>query len=225
MITEEMLCAAAAKSQELYVANLEQGYDPNIRHDFSPQFEKKIKKLSRKAEHPVFYDTMKRIASILLAVIISGGVWLTIDVEARSAVVGWVNELYETYFAFRHDGATDTAPGSADYRPTWVPDGYSEWKVNASESKTVVIYDNGASEIIRFAFINKPDEADWFIDVSQADIKAATVNGSKADIFIAQDPEEANGIAWASGDTAFYVSGFIDTDELLLIAESVQIIK
>ncbi len=54
MITEEMLCAAAARSCEIYVSYLERGYTPENQHEFSLQFEKKIKKLKRKADHPVF---------------------------------------------------------------------------------------------------------------------------------------------------------------------------
>lgn len=59
MITEEMLCAAAARSCEIYVSYLERGYTPENQHEFSLQFEKKIKKLKRKADHPVFYHATK----------------------------------------------------------------------------------------------------------------------------------------------------------------------
>lgn len=88
MITEEMLCAAAARSCEIYVSYLERGYTPENQHEFSLQFEKKIKKLKRKADHPVFYHATKRIASIVLAILITGGVWITVDAEARAAFVG-----------------------------------------------------------------------------------------------------------------------------------------
>ena len=42
MIPEEMLRAAAARSNEIYVAYLEKGYDPQNQHEFSPEFEKSI---------------------------------------------------------------------------------------------------------------------------------------------------------------------------------------
>ena len=45
MITEVMLCAAAARSCEIYVSYLERGYNPENQHEFSLQFKKKIKKL------------------------------------------------------------------------------------------------------------------------------------------------------------------------------------
>lgn len=225
MITEEMLREAAEKASEALTAYYERDYDPDKPLEIPPEFEKKIERLKRRAKHPVFYKTMNRVASIALAILITGSAWITVDAEARAAVVGWVKDIYETYFVFRHDGTTDTNAESADYRPTWIPDGYSEFKVNASETRTVVIYDNEAGEMIRFSFIQDPDETDWFIDVSQAGIKNATVNGNKADLLIAQNPEEANAIAWISDDTAFYVTGFVDENDLIRIAESVKIIK
>ena len=45
MITEEMLRKAAARSCEIYVAHLEEGYDPQNQHEFSPEFEKRIQDL------------------------------------------------------------------------------------------------------------------------------------------------------------------------------------
>lgn len=82
MITEEMLCAAAARSCELYTADLESGYNADVLHEFSPAFEKKIRKLKRRADHPAFYRTMNRVASILLAILIAIGAWISVDTEA-----------------------------------------------------------------------------------------------------------------------------------------------
>lgn len=118
MITEEMLCAAAARSCEIYVSYLERGYNPENQHEFSLQFKKKIKKLKRKADHPVFYHAARRIASIVLAILIAGGVWITVDAEARAAFVGWVKEIYGTYFVYHFEGSSDVNKELVDYRPT-----------------------------------------------------------------------------------------------------------
>lgn len=45
MIPEEMLRKAAARSCEIYVSYLEKGYDPQNKHEFSPEFEKHIQDL------------------------------------------------------------------------------------------------------------------------------------------------------------------------------------
>lgn len=117
MITEEMLCAAVARSCELYTADLESGYNADVLHEFSPAFEKKIRKLKRRADHPAFYRTMNRVASILLAILIAIGAWISVDAEARAAVVGWVKEIYETYFVYRFEGNSNVNRDLVDYRP------------------------------------------------------------------------------------------------------------
>ena len=45
MIPEEMLRKAAARSCEIYVSYLEKGYDPQNKHEFSPEFKKHIQDL------------------------------------------------------------------------------------------------------------------------------------------------------------------------------------
>ena len=125
MITDSMLRSAAKKSCEIYVNQLESGYDPKTQHEFSPDFEKKIKKLRRKANHPIVYRSLQRIASIILVCLIACGAWFTVDAEARSAFFGWVKEIYETYFVYRFEGNADYSESSVAYRPTWLPEGYT----------------------------------------------------------------------------------------------------
>ena len=90
MITEEMLREAAEKASEALTAYYERDYDPDKPLEIPPEFEKKIERLKRRAKHPVFYKTMNRVASIALAILITGSAWITVDAEARAAVVGWV---------------------------------------------------------------------------------------------------------------------------------------
>ena len=110
---------------------------------------------------PAWKKALRRVAAVFLVATVGASAWLAVDTNARAAFFGWVKEIYETYVVFRHDGITDTVPESADYRPTWLPNGYSEFRVNTSETRTVVIYDNEAGEMIRFSFIQNPDETDW----------------------------------------------------------------
>lgn len=94
MITEEMLREAAEKASEALTAYYERDYDPDKPLEISPEFEKKIERLKRRAKHPVFYKTMHRVASIALAILITGGAWITVDAEARAVFVGWVMTVY-----------------------------------------------------------------------------------------------------------------------------------
>ena len=90
MIPDEVLRNAAARSWEAYLSQLLDDYNPDMRFDISPGFEKKIRKLKRRADHPVFYSAIRRIAAVLLALIIGGIAWLSIDSSARASFFGWV---------------------------------------------------------------------------------------------------------------------------------------
>ena len=79
MITDERLRAAAEKSSNLYLRYMEEGYDAIRPHEFSEPFERKIRKLKKRADHPYFYKMMHKVAVIILAVLIGGSAWLSIQ--------------------------------------------------------------------------------------------------------------------------------------------------
>ena len=226
MISDSMLRSAAKKSCEIYVNQLESGYDPKTQHEFSPEFEKKIKRLRRKANHPIVYRSLQRIASIILVCLIACGAWFTVDAEARAAFFGWVKEIYETYFVYRFEGNADYSESSVAYRPTWLPEGYTEFYVDDIDATTVVSYQNADGLLLTFRYTHNPNETDWFIDAEHAVIKETTVNGCPAEILLADNITTASVIAWTDEqDSAFYVSGFLSESELIKIAENVQPIK
>ena len=226
MITDSMLRSAAKKSCEIYVNQLESGYDPKTQHEFSPEFEKKIKKLRRKANHPIVYRSLQRIASIILVCLIACGAWFTVDAEARAAFFGWVKEIYETYFVYRFEGNADYSESTVAYRPTWLPEGYTEFYVDDVDATTVVSYQNADGLLLTFRYTHNPNETDWFIDATHAVIKETTVNGYPAEILLADNITTASVIAWTDEqDSAFYVSGFLSESELIKIAENIQPLK
>ena len=100
MITDAQLRKAAEKSGDLYLRYVEQDYNSTPPHEFSASFEKKIRKLRKRADHPYFYKALHKAAAVILAILISGSAWLAVDTEARAAFFGWVKEIYETYDYF-----------------------------------------------------------------------------------------------------------------------------
>ena len=59
MISEVMLRNAAARSCAEYVEEFAAELDFESQHEFSPMFEKKIKKLVRKTKHPILYRAIR----------------------------------------------------------------------------------------------------------------------------------------------------------------------
>ena len=126
MITDERLRAAAEKSSDLYLCCMEEGYDAIPPHEFSEPFERKIRKLKKRADHPYFYKMMHKVAVIILAVLIGGSAWLAVDTEARASFFGWVKEVYEELFIYHFEDGRTSNEGKNNYYLTWIPEGYTQ---------------------------------------------------------------------------------------------------
>ena len=222
MITDEMLREAARESLEDYVNSLERDYDPAHPHQFSKEFEKKIERLKRRANHPVFYKTMQRVASVVLAILIGGGAWLTVDVEARAAFFGWVKEVYETFFVYRFSGDADMSTKTSNYEPNWIPDGYSKSRETDTGSRITIFYHNDAGQTLRIHYVYDPDETNIFVDAVGGEIEKVSVGEYSADLILIEDPAVANGLMWTDiNNCAFYISAFLDEADLIKVANSI----
>jgi hypothetical protein len=227
MIPEELLCEAAARSCEAYVSYLEADYDAGETYEFSKAFEKRIDKLKRRADRPVFYQTVRRVAIILLAILFAGTIWIAVDSDARAAFVGWFGEFTGHYFEYHHVGSVEkpeeTAGAPAGYRPTWIPEEYSEDSVYIFDNETTVRYKNNCGDLLRFSYVITNEETDWFFNTSKGYAQPCCVGDYNATLFISESEDTASSLTWAdSDDVAFHVTGFVSEPDLVRIAESVQ---
>lgn len=224
MITDEMLRAAAARSCEIYVAHLEKGFDPEMKHEFSPEFLKKIERLKRRAKHPVFYKTMHRVASIILAILITGGAWITVDAEARAAFVGWVKEVYEEFFVYRFSDEIEVQNEPQEYEFTWLPNGYEKVYETDTGSQITKLYKNDAGQMLQFNCVYDPNETDIYVIAPGATVSDAVVNGYAADFVMSSDEGAANVLMWTdSNSRAFHISAYLEKENLVKLAESIYV--
>ncbi len=226
MIPNEMLRESAARTYEKYVSNLLSDFDPEYHYEFSSGFEKRIEKLKRRADHPVLYRTLKRIAIVLLTLLIAGTVWISVDADARAAFFGWINDFIDDYFVFHHEEDVTNGIKPADYRPSWLPNGYSEDSVKVFDNETTVRYINDSGELIRFSYVITNEETDWFFYTSKGHTQPCRVGDYNATLFISESEDTASSLTWAdSDDVAFHVTGFVSETDLIRIAESVKMTK
>ncbi len=223
MIPEEMLRTAAAGAWERYYARLTAEYAPGQPFPVSEAFEKKIRRLMRRADHPVLYRTVRRVAAVLLALLIAGTVWLAVDEEARASFFGWIEERIGIYSVYHREGMSNSAIEPADYRPTWLPDGYELFDVLEASNSTIVVYSNQDNLTLRFIYLKNNMDPYMFVDTTDTETVETTVNHDPATLFVSQRETVASAIVWSAyNDTMFFVSGFVSEQELIRIAESVQ---
>ena len=222
MITDERLRVAAGTSLEAYVSYLESDYDPDDQHIFSEEFEKKMQKIIRKAKHLTFYRAAKRVAVILLAVLLSAGVWLSVDTQARATFIGWAKSIYETFFVYRFSGNISGPTEPGDFSLTWLPDGYGLIYEEDTGSRITRFYMNESGEMLKYHYVYVPEENDIFIDAENAVIMTTTVGEYTADILTFDSSDEANVIMWTDKNNhAFVISAYMNETDIVALAKSV----
>ena len=223
MTFEEALSKSAEISNAAYAEAVLSDYNTEFTHKFSERFEKKIRKLYHRANHPHVYRVLRRVASIALAVLVATGTFLAVNTEARAAFIGWVKEFYETLFVYRFVDDEEEISGSKSYCLTWLPDGYSKLMSTDTGETISVVYADQQGRYLKFHYISEPDETIWYFDVSKTTKEESTVHEYRADLFVANDDESASAIMWTDfNDTAYCISGYLSTEELLKVAESVK---
>ena len=224
MITDEMLCAAAGTSLEAYVSYLEADYDPSNQHVFSVEFEKKMRKLIRKARHPVFYQVAKRVAVILLAVLFSAGVWLSVDTQARATFFGWIREVYEAHIVYRFTGekSTDDIP---HYALGWLPEGYEEVSTVSDNDMTDILYinANNSEEGLIFSYYRVHSGVSLEILEPVGESHEVLICGLPGYFYSAAEAGSANDLIWVDEERkiVFSLSSFLPENDMLHIAESI----
>lgn len=230
-MTEEMLKAAAVEADQVIQASFPA--PEACAHEFSPSFQKKIRRLSHRANHPVLYKLAKSAACFVLAVILTGGAWLTVDAEAREAFIRWVKETYSTYSVYHFEGTdseTQTSEGqsseeqiSAEYSLAWIPDGYTEWETKSVGDHIFAIYVNDSGDLLTFGYLPSFSTTYMFVEMTDFTQESTYVGNIPADFYLSHSADKANSIVWTSpdGKTVFYLDGFFSKEELIDMAEHV----
>lgn len=224
MITDETLCVAAGTSLEAYVSYLESDYDPSDQHVFSDEFETKMRKLIRKAKHPVFYQAAKRIAVILLAALLSVSVWLSVDTQARAAFFNWIREVYETHIVYRFTGEKQTEE-FPNYTLGWLPEGYEEVSTISNGDMTDILFidANNSEEGLIFSYYRVHSGVSLEILEPAGESHEVIVRGLPGHFYFAAEEGATNDLVWIDEERkiVFTLSAFLTETDMLHIAENV----
>lgn len=217
MISDERLREAARKVEESMLASLP---DPEECKVPPPP---EIGKRTRRASHPIRHRVMKAVACFLLVVLVGGGSVLTLSADARAAVVGWVRELYDSWFVYRYIGNENESPEDITFNPTWLPDGYYEKTRSDSANRVRIIYENSEGDILTFFYTRNKDSANLYFEQDKTQIEDVLVGNIHADLYLDKRENEANTLIWDDEENGilFWISAHCTSEELIMIAESI----
>lgn len=224
MITDKMLAQAAA---ELATAINESLPEPtDCTHEFSAEFERKMKRITRRANHPILYRTLRSVASIILVITIGFGSVLVVSAEARAAVFGWVREQYESFYEYFFEGEA-TSEKARQYSLEWIPEGSEMVTFYEIPGGEVFVFADTQDRIIQFTYTTSKEGSSLFVDTVEYEQYDVTVNSYPAKVYMSLSPDETNAIIWidTSTDTLFYISAPFEQAELLKMAENVIVKK
>lgn len=224
MISEERLRQAAQKAGEALADSLPEPED--CRRQFSPAFERRMKKLLRRSRHPVLYQSMKRAACFLLVCFIGAGAFLGVNAEARDTLFGWVTEQAEGAYTYFFDGPPAKEDEEVHYILPEIPEGYSEYESLDVGAENHPLYVNDEGYFLGFGYLMRDTESStsnisfWTDGMEKTQ---GSVHGSPADIYIDETGEVGNVIVWTDEETdvLLYISGYFNAAELTDMAESV----
>lgn len=221
MITDEMLRIAAAEADQAICDSLPR--PENCDHQFSPRFERKMKRVIRRGRHPVAYKYLRRPACFLVAVTLVGASWLTVDAEARGAFFAWVRQQYENFVEYRFEGPAPDDKMTTDFAPTWLPEGFEETKAQSAGGTSFRTYSNSNGQAIHFMYSPGADATSLFVVSDQMTMEKVSVGTQEAEFYLDDDPQNANVLVWQSedGDILLCISAPLPRDEMVKIAESI----
>lgn len=219
MITDAMLREAAAEAERFMLAHLPEVQEPHV---FSKRFERKMQKLISRMKHPIRYQVKRYVAAILIAVILLFGTIFAVSPEVRATVIGWVKSTFYEYFQYSNDD--EMTPARDEYELAIIPAGYKKLNVIEKRNGKTYYYVNDSGDILQFIYAYGDKNDSIFVEAEDCQQYSGYVNGTIADIYIAYDESETNGIIWrdVDADVIFRVYAKADQACLIEIAESVR---
>lgn len=145
-ITDEMMAEAAAEMNEAMLRSLP---DPDdCHHEFSRRFKRKMKRVIYRADHPVQFRIMQRVATIFLVICIGFATILTFSPTVRANVVGWIREQYESFVAYYFEDNYESKADPVEYYISDLPVEYAEIAVSDNEGIHTTVYSTNDGDVL-----------------------------------------------------------------------------
>lgn len=222
MITDEMLAEATAEVNDAMLKSLPN--ESECDHQFSHRFERKMKSVIRRAEHPTIYRIVYRAACLLLILVFSFTTILAVSPTARAAFFGWIKETYESFVNYHLEDTESNNVSNLVYRIEELPPEYTEIAISEDVNNYMGIYADPDGNLLYFSYSTSPDTAYFSVKAEGATLLNVSVAGNPADLYLSEDSTKSNCIIWCDeeNNAILYISAMLDKDMLLKLAESVS---
>lgn len=206
------LCEACLAAEELWFGSMEliEG-----EHQFSKPFEKKMNRLLDKMRNDKYHRLTRRaVRAIIIAAILLA---LATTAIASPRTREYIVERFSDHSAYAVEegyvGEID------DLSVGYIPDGYEQTYNVIDEEHSVITYEYQNNEM--HFVVNKTDEIGAMTYDTEFDNSETTVIDGIEYIYYS-DKDDSNGLVWNYSDYSYFISGNIDKDTMIKIAENLK---
>lgn len=226
MMDKKILRQAAAEADSALMKGLPEAVDCPA--DFSPEFEQKLARrlaVESRAEKSNIHRAAGFILPLILAVAMVLG---TLPLSAFAAtVVGWLRESYGTVSMYLFQ---EKAPGGelGAYRLSEVPEGYTLWSESQSVDDGHITYVNDNEQFLYLVYLRQPKNgaaALAIYEMAHFETSSVPVRGTVGDFYFCKDGSRGNVIVWEENEILFSISGFFQKEQLVDLANCINLVK
>ena len=195
--------------------------------EFSPEFERKMKKLLRGQSRKVRAKTAKkalRRAAVIILAIMAVGFTVTMSVEAiRVQFFNTIIDFAGEYIGFTFQDKYEQQPVTdAILRPSYIPEGYREGDVTNTPMGVYIIYEKDDGEIICFSQLIKSEGLSARIDGDHSyPPYNISINGISVQVIESNTEGHDSYVIWENNIHFYTISGTVPPAELIEMARSV----
>ncbi|MBD5084624.1 MAG: DUF4367 domain-containing protein [Clostridiales bacterium] len=226
MISDKELREAARRHEKALLRTLPEPEDCEA--VFSPDFERKMKKLIFRTDHPILY-WLPRLLGVLLALLAAGSVAAAM-LSAKQAVYVKEPPVHtersaptaptaptEPPFPSVESQEPEPAARAIVYRPIWLPEG-CEWDREALyENEGMIVYrtPGGTEAVFLYDLTGAEREAEG---------REVSVGDGIGTLLLGQNKEELNELFWSDekAGVSFWLSAPFEEEDMIRVAESVK---
>ena len=194
-----------------------------IDHVFSDRFEKNMKSVIRKNNHPQLKRVLRMAASFALVILISGGSVMALSPTARAAVMGWLFGQEGTVFSYTSMGTKTESEVFYKYNLAQIPEGYVLWQEIVDETQSIMLYAEEETGLLLKLTATPNDGTGAMFLITTTDQKETVQIGDiTADFYPSESEDSAPGLAWVDPENDYLIclDGFFCQEELIDMAIS-----
>ena len=193
-----------------------------IDHVFSDRFEKNMKSVIRKNNHPQLKRVLRMAASFALVILISGGSVMALSPTARAAVMGWLFGQEGTVFSYTSMGTKTESEVFYKYDLAQIPEGYVLWQEIVDETQSIMLYAEETGLLLKLTATPNDGTGAMFLITTTDQKETVQIGDITADFYPSESEDSAPGLAWVDPENDYLIclDGFFSQEELIDMASS-----